>query len=346
MYKKLILLALVWTWILIMLGAYVRLSDAGLGCPDWPGCYGQLSVPETTVAVDRANALYPTQPLEKPKAWKEMVHRYVAGGLGLLIFIIIALAIKNRRCFQKGIGLPLLLGGVLLLQAALGMWTVTLLLKPAIVTAHLLGGMLTFVLLTLLYARQGVAVTFNKISSSHSALFLAKSAWVVLFLQIALGGWVSSNYAALACYDFPHCQGAWIPPMDFRDAFHLFRELGMTAQGTYLSYESMTAIHWLHRVGALIVSSLLILLSLFLWRDKGKRLYAGLLGSLLVVQLGLGIANVLWSLPLGIAVAHNGVAALLLAWITWINVRLSQKSTAVVPSVGGNAKMGKQRKTP
>lgn len=332
MYKKLILLALVWTWILIMLGAYVRLSDAGLGCPDWPGCYGQLSVPETTAAVDRANALYPTQPLEKPKAWKEMVHRYVAGALGILIFIIIGLAIKNRRHFQEGIGLPLLLGGVLVFQAALGMWTVTLLLKPAIVTAHLLGGMLTLVLLTLLYARQGVVVTFNKISISHSELFLAKSAWVVLFVQIALGGWVSSNYAALACYDFPYCQGAWIPPMDFQAAFHLFRELGMTAQGTYLNYESMTAIHWLHRVGALVVSSLLILLSVLLWRDKRKHLYAGLLGSLLVLQLGLGVANVLWSLPLGIAVAHNGVAALLLAWITWINVRLSQKPTALVPT--------------
>lgn len=320
MYKKLIYIAIIWTWLLIMLGAYVRLSDAGLGCPDWPGCYGQITVPATQQALAEAQHLYPTQPVEMDKAWKEMLHRYVAGGLGVVIFCIIATAIIKRRTLRQGIKLPLLLGATLLLQAALGMWTVTLLLKPAIVTAHLLGGMITLALLVLLYTRQNNRVSWQNIPLSRFSCI----AWIVVISQIALGGWVSSNYAALACYDFPTCQGLWLPPMDFTDAFHLFRELGVRADGRYLSQENLTAIHWLHRVGAIVVSIVILGLVAQLLRYRQTVGWSMLLLALLVLQVMLGIGNVIFSLPLWMAVAHNGVAAVLLATLTLINSRLCQ----------------------
>lgn len=323
--KKLTFLALIWTLLLIMLGAYVRLNDAGLGCPDWPGCYGEMFISQDEAAMEKAQSLYPDSPIETHKASKEMWHRYVAGGLGILMFVIIALSIK-ARVRKKDIILPLSLGGLLLFQAALGMWTVTLLLKPVIVTAHLLGGMLTLVLLGLLYFQHnketGVTLAaWNKLTSLRGfALF----AWVCVLAQIALGGWVSSNYAALACYDFPTCQQLWIPAMDFQDAFHLFRNLGVGPTGEYLTMENLTAIHWLHRVGALAVFIVLISFGSYLLRYKVARVWAGWLLVGLVLQISLGIANVLLSLPLWVAVLHNGGAAILLLILTLINARLWQ----------------------
>lgn len=325
MIKKLTLVALIWTLLLIMLGAYVRLNDAGLGCPDWPGCYGEIFLPNDEAAIAKAQSLYPDSPIEAHKASKEMWHRYAAGGLGLLIFVIIASSIKTGSRKKDSL-LPLSLGGLLLFQATLGMWTVTLLLKPVIVTAHLLGGMLTLALLGLLYLQQNKPPATNLIAWSklRSMRGFALFAWACVFLQIALGGWVSSNYAALACYDFPKCQQFWIPPMDFQDAFHLFRNLGASKTGGYLSMESLTAIHWLHRVGAVAVFIILISFASCLLRYRVARVWAGYMLALLVLQISLGIANVLLSLPLWVAVLHNGGAAILLLILTLINAHLWQ----------------------
>lgn len=323
--KKLIMVAIIWTLILIMLGAYVRLNDAGLGCPDWPGCYGEMFLPQEESALTKAQSLYPENPIETHKANKEMWHRYVAGGLGMIILLIIVMSIKQRTKISDII-LPLSLGGVLLFQAVLGMWTVTLLLKPAIVTAHLLGGMLTLVLLSLLYTQKVNTQTDHVVqwNALQSLRGFALFAWICVFLQIALGGWVSSNYAALACYDFPQCQQLWVPSMDFADAFHLFRELGVGPTGKYLTMENLTAIHWLHRVGALAVFLVLLGFGACLLRYKEARLWSIMLLTTLVLQISLGIANVLLSLPLFIAVLHNGVAAILLLILTLINARLWQ----------------------
>jgi cytochrome c oxidase assembly protein subunit 15 len=321
MYKKLIYIAILWTLLLIMLGAYVRLSDAGLGCPDWPGCYGHMMVPASEQALEKAKNLYPLQPVEAHKAWKEMVHRYAAGGLGVLIMLIGGVAIFKRHVLKQGIKLPLLLVATLFIQAALGMWTVTLLLKPAIVTAHLLGGMATLALLVLLYTQQHTYPGWQNMPLQRFALLT----WALLLAQITLGGWVSSNYAALACYDFPACQqGVWIPSMDFTDAFHIFRELGMRPQGGYLSQENLVAIHWLHRVGAVVVSVVMLGLIIQLIRYRESLFWGVVLLMLLMAQIMLGIGNVVFSLPLLMAVAHNGVAAGLLATLTLINGRLWQ----------------------
>jgi cytochrome c oxidase assembly protein subunit 15 len=304
-----------------MLGAYVRLSDAGLGCPDWPGCYGHLTVPASEQALEKANILYPAQPVEVHKAWKEMVHRYGAGGLGVLIIIICWLALAKRQARKQGLILPVVLVITLLVQAALGMWTVTLLLKPAIVTAHLLGGMATLALLIILYTRQQAYPGWQTIPLQYFALV----AWLALLGQIILGGWVSSNYAALVCYEFPTChQGLWLPPMDFTDVFHVFRELGRRSEGSYLSQENLVAIHWLHRVGAVLVSVVIVGLGSSLIRYRDTLVWGGVLLGLLVIQIMLGIGNVVLSLPLWMAVAHNGVAAGLLATLTLINARLWQ----------------------
>lgn len=282
------------------LGAYVRLSDAGLGCPDWPGCYGQLvGVPDA--AHDAA------------RAWKEMIHRYLAGTLGLAIGALTVLAWRQRVR-------PLattLLAGVVVCQALLGMWTVTLLLKPVIVTAHLLGGMTTLALLVWLTLDAGAGVP----PLPAGVRPLALAALLVVLLQIALGGWVSSNYAALACPDFPACRSGDWPAMDFGHAFSFRRELGQTADGAGLPFAALTAIHWSHRLWASVVLLAVGLLAGRLTRHPAWRRAAVGLATLLVLQVGLGIANVLLSLPLPLAVAHNLGAALLLAALVAVNFR-------------------------
>ena len=209
----------------ILMGAYVRLSDAGLGCPDWPGCYGKLVVPEQHQAqVPEANPH--AKPLHSGKAWKEMIHRYLAGTLGLFILLLAILAWRNRRDPQQPLWLPSLLSGLVIFQAALGMWTVTLLVKPAIVTAHLLGGFATFVLLVLLALRLRPAARFRAHTPPVPLRRFILVALLVAIAQITLGGWTSTNYAALGCSDFPACySGQWWPAMDFREAFVIWRGL-------------------------------------------------------------------------------------------------------------------------
>jgi len=321
LYRPLLALATLLAFGVVSLGAYVRLSDAGLGCPDWPGCYGHLvGVPEAPHEQTKALQAFPGKPVETAKAWKEMAHRYVAGTLGLLILALTILAWRHRTATST----TTILAGVVTFQALLGMWTVTLLLKPVIVTAHLLGGMTTLALLVGLISRDAQPLRPpNPLDdrSDQPPRMAALAALLAVAVQIALGGWVSSNYAALACGDFPTCQGDWLPAMEFGRAFTLHRELGQTAEGGLLPFTALTAIHWLHRLWAVVV---LLVVGALAWRlartpawRQGGLVLAGLLG----LQVVLGIANVLLSLPLPVAVAHNFGAALLLAAIVAINVR-------------------------
>ena len=321
MFRPLIWFAVAYTFVVVVVGAYVRLGDAGLGCPDWPGCYGELTPHHARDDIARAvEAQGGTHgPVSLTKAWKEMFHRYIAGGLGLLILAITVMAWVRRRELRQS---PLLATGLLvlvLLQAALGMWTVTLLLKPVIVTLHLLGGMATLAVLMWLALRQHPALV---IASAPRLRPWALLGLLMVIVQIALGGWVSSNYAALACVDFPTCHSEWFPQMDFRHGFQVLRELGMTAAGTHLSYDALTAIHWTHRLGALVTLLYVGGLGWVLMRSAGLARYGAILLVILVAQVVLGIANVLAGLPLAVAAAHNAGAAILLLTLVVINSAL------------------------
>ncbi|SCK13944.1 heme A synthase [Vogesella sp. LIG4] len=303
--KRLLLFALLLACIVVPLGAYVRLSDAGLGCPDWPGCYGHLSPHHAADDIRQAMAVQPDGPVSPAKAWKEMTHRYLAATLGLLVLCTAIVAWRQRRHRLAASGLLALL----VLQGLLGMWTVTLLLKPAVVTAHLLGGMS---IVSLLAASRFAAPTPRAVPRRVGWLL-----WLLPLLvlaQIALGGWVSSNYAALACQGFPSCNGSYLPDdMQFAGAFHWQRVLGESADGSPLLFSQLTAIHWLHRLGALLLTLLLLAAIQAGWRVAALRPRLRLLAAALVLQLLLGAANVLLQLPLPVAVAHNIGAMLLLA---------------------------------
>lgn len=292
----------------VVLGAYVRLSHAGLGCPDWPGCYGEIIVPdEVAPEVESQHQ----RPLEQGKAWKEMAHRYAAAALGFLIAGLAVSAWKYREQPGRPLLLPGLLVALVVFQAALGMWTVTLLLKPVIVVAHLLGGM---TILSLLFWMMLEHSGGNTQARSPALFPWTVVALAMLVLQISLGGWTSANYAALACPDFPVCQGQWWPPMDFAGGFTLWHKLGIDYEGGILAGDARAAIHIAHRLGALLSFLIIGGTALRALLDSNKA--AGRLGILLlgvlIVQLFLGVSNVLLRLTLPVAVAHNGVAALLL----------------------------------
>lgn len=326
-YRRFIILTCLLAFVVIVLGAYTRLSDAGLGCPDWPGCYGQLTVPASEAEVTEKHYLE-QRPLEPAKGWAEMVHRYFAGTLGLFILAIAVWSwSRRRRDPGQAVWLPTFLLALVIFQAALGMWTVTLLLKPVIVMAHLLGGFATFGLLVLLVLR------LNR-DRVESPVKVQRTDWrtagmlaiLVLVLQIALGGWTSTNYAALSCMDFPTCQGTWVPDMDFDEAFVMWRGLGVNYEFGVLDNPARTAIHVTHRIGALVTLLYLGWLVIGLLRTGAGIAGAALLvGGLLLLQVGLGIGNVLLHLPLGVATAHNGVAALLLVSLIYLNFRLWQR---------------------
>lgn len=322
-FDRLVLATALLAFCVVVLGAYVRLSDAGLGCPDWPGCYGSLSVPQSESAIQHAQTAYPDKPIEAHKAWKEMLHRYLAGTLGLLILAIFVLGWRARKEIKVSPWLPTLLLILVTFQAALGMWTVTLLLKPAVVTAHLLGGMCTLALLAWI-AHRHWGVASRRFLQSNNLRFWARGALVIIFMQIFLGGWTSTNYAALACTDFPKCHGVWFPDMDFANAFHWIRELGQDADGKALQLSAFTAIQWTHRVGALVT---FIYLGLLGWRLLSQPQLKGLayiMLILLIVQIGLGVANLILHLPLVLAVAHNMGAALLLTALVVLNSKITE----------------------
>ena len=312
-FRRLGLLASILALAVVMLGAWVRLSDAGLGCPDWPGCYGHLTVPTFSLEISDANLEFPERPVETHKAWKEMIHRYFAGSLGLLIAAMAFLALRNRHDPRQPVFLPLLLLGLVIFQALLGMWTVTLQLKPLVVMGHLLGGFATLSLLWWLYLRTRVSGN-QYLFTQFNLLPWAVLGISLLIVQIALGGWTSSNYAALACPDFPTCQGKWWPETDFSEAFVLWRGLGVNYEFGVLEHPARTAIHLTHRIGAVIVAGYLLFIGLVGMRhlSGGARNMAVVVLLLLLTQVGLGISNVIFHLPLPVAVLHNGVAALLL----------------------------------
>jgi heme a synthase len=313
LFRRLALAGVVLAFGVVVLGAWVRLSAAGLGCPDWPGCYGHLSVDDAARNVDAINEAFPHRPFEYHKAIKEMVHRYFASTLGFLILVLAGLAIANRRDPQQPLVLPIALVGLVILQGLLGMWTVTLLLKPLIVVLHLLGGLATLSLLAWLAMERPAPAGQPAALKSLKSVVVA--ALIVLSFQIALGGWTSSNYAALACPDFPTCQNSMWPDMDVKDAFVLWRGLGIDYEGGVLDHPARVAIHFVHRLGAVLAALMLGFASIAAIRlgpTRGVRIAGAVLGVVLVCQLILGPVMVIRALPLVLATAHNAVAALLL----------------------------------
>jgi cytochrome c oxidase assembly protein subunit 15 len=314
LFRRLALAGVLLALVVVVLGAWVRLSAAGLGCPDWPGCYGHLSAGSAADNVDAVNQAFPHRPFEYHKAIKEMVHRYFASGLGFLILVLAGLAISNRKDPEQPVALPLALVALVIFQGLLGMWTVTLLLKPLIVVLHLIGGLSTLSLLGWLAMSPSKAP--ERWSPASAGLRkLAVVGLAVLALQIMLGGWTSSNYAAFACPDFPTCQNSYWPHMDVKDAFVLWRGLGIDYEGGVLDHPARVAIHFVHRLGAIAAAIILGVLS-FLALRRGTtpaiRTAGVILGLVLVAQLFLGPIMVMRALPLALATAHNGVAALLL----------------------------------
>jgi len=317
---RLSVVAIPLTLVVILLGAWVRLEDAGLGCPDWPGCYGMLlGVPQTDAAIAQANAAFPERPVHVGKAWKEMVHRYAAGILGLLVLAMAIVAVRHRRDPDQLVALPLGIGLLIVAQSTLGMWTVTWQLKPLVVTLHLLGGMTTLSLLFWLMLRQTRSLRPSPGDGDVQARWALRP-WIagfaaIVLAQIALGGWVSTNYAALACTQFPLCQGQLMPPADYREAFVIWRGLGVDYEFGVLDHPARVAIQLVHRIGAVVVLLGALILLWRIWSAPVGRLVkrlAVVIVALVGLQWALGIGNVLFSLPLYLAVAHNGGAALLL----------------------------------
>jgi cytochrome c oxidase assembly protein subunit 15 len=286
----------------VVLGAWVRLTDAGLGCPDWPGCYGHIYPQSSHVAPQTSGQF--------SKALHEMIHRYFVASLGLVITVLVAWAVVFRKDRDQPLIPVALLFVVFCLQGALGALTVTLLLTPLIVTAHLLGGLSTLGLLWWLSLSPETRLTERETALRKYALV----GLAVLVMQIALGGWTSSNYAAVACPDFPTCQHSWWPPMDFRGAFVLWRGFGIDYEGGVLANPARVAIHFTHRLGALVAGTILISLGVLVATSARSRRLAvagGLLVVAVLLQISLGVATVQWGAPLAVATLHNAGAAFL-----------------------------------
>jgi cytochrome c oxidase assembly protein subunit 15 len=320
--RKLVFLGAILALCVVVLGAYVRLTDAGLGCPDWPGCYGELTVPESEAAILNAQTAYPHSTIEVGKAWREMAHRYLAGTLGLIVLAVFVLGWRAKKEIRTSVWVPTFLVVLIVFQALLGMWTVTMLLKPAIVSSHLLGGMTTLAVLTWLAHRHWGKYPVNVRLSSRLKLAI-RFALLILFMQIFLGGWTSTNYAALACTDFPTCHGVLMPEMNFKDAFHLVRDLGQSADGGVLTLASITAIQWTHRVGALITLIYLGILALNVLKYQPLKWLGVALLAALFAQISIGIANLILHLPLVLAVAHNFGAAVLVVILVTLNSKIT-----------------------
>ena len=322
-YRKVLFLTWFLTLDLIMFGAFVRLTDSGLGCPDWPGCYGNVTPIGALQSIREAVQIMPDGPVTLPKAWIEMIHRYVGGLLGVLIIAICWMAWRHRKTFDHSPALAFTALVAVCLQGAFGAWTVTHQLMPAVVTAHLLGGMSLLALMTWLAARERL---HHPDVSEQSRAFVGL-AWLglfLLFMQIALGGWVSTNYAALACMDFPTCHGSWWPQMDVANGFAILRGLGELPSGEMISQPALTAIHWVHRNVAWAVFAYWGWLAWQLRADAGLRGPATLVLGLLLAQLLTGLTTIFFQWPLLIAVLHNGGAAGLVLGVVTLLTRLVQ----------------------
>ncbi|MGQ0618757.1 MAG: COX15/CtaA family protein [Panacagrimonas sp.] len=359
-FRSLNLLSIALCFCVVVFGAYVRLSDAGLGCPDWPGCYGHLGVPDADHEVAAAAQRYPDRPVEAPKAWKEMIHRYLASTLGFLILVMAAMS-RLKRYPTMPRKLPVVLLGLVIFQGVLGMWTVTWQLKPLVVSGHLLGGMTTLALLLWMWLgrRETEGLDRREPRSERQAAFLlaapllepvgrqsfadgdraanarvgkglptcnlklfATLALVVLVTQIFLGGWTSTNYAALACPDFPTCHGRWLPETDVAEAYTLWRGLGINYEHGVLDNRARVTIHFFHRIGAILTTLIVGGLGLFLLL-RGAMQRLRVLGAALLfalaLQISIGIGTVLLQLPLLLAAAHNAGAAVLLLTLVSLN---------------------------
>ncbi|MGB2739824.1 MAG: COX15/CtaA family protein [Cognaticolwellia sp.] len=325
--RKLVFVSILLAIVVVSLGAYTRLTHAGLGCPDWPGCYGFIDVPKTAEQIVAAEQAFPDRPVEPHKAWNEMIHRYFAGALGLLILIIALISLKRRA--QGGpVGLPILILLVVVFQAALGMWTVTMKLMPVVVMGHLLGGFTTLCLLFLLYLR----LSHYRVPGEDFAVKkYAKFAVIGIFIlaaQISLGGWTSSNYAALTCTELPICQAGWAEQINFEHAFDLVPPEKDSYEFGHLDHASRVTIHVMHRFGAIITTLYLMWLAISIFRKAQSPFFkkaAMSLGFILSVQVGLGISNVWFSLPLSVAVSHNVVAAMLMMSLLSMTYSLKRK---------------------
>lgn len=364
-YRKLVWTTAIVIFEVIMFGAFTRLTDSGLGCPDWPGCYNEANPFLAHEAIRAAETLMPTGPVTVMKAWIEMIHRYLAMAIGVLLTSIMALSWRNwlrsgRTARQFAPGLPTYLFFHVCLVGAFGAFTVTMKLQPVIVTTHLLLAMSMLALTVWLGSRismadslppepkrdpllaripngGGFAAGIKRTTPPRGVPGVALPAVLalaLLFVQIALGGWTSTNYAALACNDFPLCGGKLVPEMDFTHGFHLWRELGKTAAGHYLPFSALTAIHWVHRNFAFVVALFILWAALAARRAPpaaGLRKPANWLLGLLLLQISTGIATVYLSWPLAIAVLHNGGAALLVFWLTMLNYRAHASPRPATP---------------
>ncbi|OEY66166.1 COX15/CtaA family protein [Marinobacter sp. X15-166B] len=338
--------------VVVTLGAWTRLVDAGLGCPDWPGCYGFLIVPQDEARIAIAEARFPDSPVDVAKGWPEMIHRYAAALLGLVVFGLAGYAARHRRTGLP-VKLAMFIAVFILLQGAFGMWTVTLKLWPQVVALHLLGGFTTLTLLALLRLRVGRLVSAaaggpprgwrleaSPLPADRLRVRLARlRPWlygglVLVAGQIALGAWTAANYAAVACLDLPTCQGQWWPEMDFRHGFDITQAVGPNYLGGQLAAAGRVAIHVSHRLGALVVVVYWLALLTILWRQLPLaviRQAAAVVAALVVAQVALGLLNIALYLPLGIAVAHNAGGAALLVAVVWLLWRVYgvQQATAV-----------------
>ncbi|CAE6929790.1 protein required for cytochrome oxidase assembly [Vibrio sp. B1REV9] len=311
---RLVQFSLCLTLVVIMLGAYTRLADAGLGCPDWPGCYGQLLVPQTEAEISKANTLFPERAVEQDKAWLEMIHRYFAGSLGIVILIMAISATKSERVDAT---IPILLCLLVIGQAALGMWTVTLKLMPVIVMLHLLGGFTLLVLQAVFYCQLKSQNSLYFSPSTKSVRLFSLITFCVVLAQVLLGGWTSSNYAALMCTALPICEGDWTSYLSWKAAFSFWQSGFDNYEFGVLDYPARMTIHVTHRIGAIITACVVLIYSvLLLKQDSHHSQRLGVwIGLALVCQILLGVSNVVFQLPIYVAVAHNLGAAVMLSLI-------------------------------
>ena len=325
--RVLVLISILLALIVVSLGAYTRLTHAGLGCPDWPGCYGLIDVPETAEQIIKAEQAFPERKVEPHKAWNEMIHRYFAGALGLLILAIAFLSFKGR---DQGtpLRLPLLILVVVIFQAALGMWTVTMKLMPIVVMGHLLGGFTTLSLLFLLYLRLS---DYRVPGGNYAIKKYGRYGLIGILLltaQIGLGGWTSSNYAALVCTELPICQSGWQELLTFEDSFDLIPPEKNSYEFGHLSHASRVTIHVVHRLGAIVTALYLFWLALMVFRKSQSAYFKKAALSLAIIlscQILLGMSNIWFSLPLSVAVSHNVVAACLMLSLITLTYSLRRK---------------------
>ena len=356
------LITLFLTFDLVVFGAFTRLSDSGLGCPDWPGCYGNASPLGAQSAIAAAQSAMPTGPVTRNKAWIEMVHRYLATGVGVLILVLaVANWLAPRRKLAAGSGpvsrssstasaatvvsaSPWLASATLVwvcVQGAFGALTVTMKLFPAIVTLHLMGGLVLLALLCVQVARQSQWRTgLRPAPVSPAVRALMWATFALLMVQVALGGWVSTNYAVLACNEFPRCQNSWWPDMNFEQGFQIWRRLGFTQDGEHISFAALTAIHYVHRMMAVIVLLAGAALAWVLNGINGMRIPSRWIAALMGLQLATGLSNVVLDWPLLAALMHTGGAGALVVVMTWAlcssRVGLSSRASHATHNDGGD----------